>query len=93
MIPAPPGPLGLCPIESAHVSGRNFADAYVTYSTQGDTVTLHLGCGVHAETWVNIELSAERLGELLATAIESRDGRALEPAVRDVLRTLARRMS
>lgn len=93
MIPAPPGPLGLRPIESVHIRGRGFPDAYLTWSSEGDEVTLHVHDYQTEESWVYLTLSAEHLAELLMVAVQSRDGERVEPAVSHCLRAIGKRMT
>lgn len=84
----PPGPLGLCPIQSVHFRGRGLTDPHVCYFVNKEGVTLHVGCDEHPETWVHVTLSMSVLAEMLALIHAQRGGEWV--MIKDVLTTLGR---
>ena len=93
MIPAPPGPLGLRPIESVRIAARVCFNPYMTWSVGEGNITLHFSCGTNPEFWANISLDTEQLGELLCALIEEEDGAGPNHLLRGVLRSLVRKQA
>lgn len=70
--PLPAGPLGLCPIESVRIEGRMLLAPQVSYSVSEETIHLYACCDRISETWVNVTITAEQLGEMLAAILKTR---------------------
>lgn len=89
MPPAPPGILGLCPIESVQIAARMLLQPWTSYSIGDESIELMCHCDRIAETWVRVTITTEQLGEMLAAILATRAN--TEPDVYDVIRAICKR--
>lgn len=62
---------------------------WVSYTVGDEFLCLYANCEAISETWVNVTITAEQLGEMLAAILVTRPN--YEPAALDVLRAICKR--